>query len=224
MVEEGGGEGGEGPPATSWMTVLVLWVVVSEDGFFTCESTWPKCREGSMISRTRRFSSFISVQRGRVVNIVRSMCALFFNLDSGNGRGERDFRYLWTGLYCTCIGMDTYARYPYMECVYKESRRGEDKRERERGKLPGNPPSALRSQSRCFCTTTTPSPAPRSDSAAWWSWTIKVPPVDGCRATSPREVEKVERSSWANFMFWMRACQKESGRYISTGERGKESK
>lgn len=30
---------------------------------------------------------------------------------------------------------------------------------------------------------------------------MKVPPVEGCRATSPRDVEKVERSSWANFLF-----------------------
>jgi hypothetical protein len=29
--------------------------------------------------------------------------------------------------------------------------------------------------------------------------TIKVPPVDGWRATSPRAVENVERSSWANW-------------------------
>ena len=27
--------------------------------------------------------------------------------------------------------------------------------------------------------------------------TTKTPPVAGCRATSPRETEKVERSSWA---------------------------
>lgn len=34
----------------------------------------------------------------------------------------------------------------------------------------------------------------------WWKIsTMKVPPVEGCRATSPRLVEKVERSSWANF-------------------------
>lgn len=30
---------------------------------------------------------------------------------------------------------------------------------------------------------------------------MKVPPVDGCRATSPRDVENVERSSCANFCF-----------------------
>lgn len=29
--------------------------------------------------------------------------------------------------------------------------------------------------------------------------TIKVPPVEGWRATSPREVENVERSSWAYY-------------------------
>lgn len=34
----------------------------------------------------------------------------------------------------------------------------------------------------------------------WWKMsTMKVPPVEGCRATSPRLVEKVERSSWANY-------------------------
>lgn len=31
--------------------------------------------------------------------------------------------------------------------------------------------------------------------------TTKIPPVDGWRATSPREVEKVERSSWANYLW-----------------------
>lgn len=30
--------------------------------------------------------------------------------------------------------------------------------------------------------------------------TMNVPPVEGCRATSPRPVEKVERSSWA---YWL---------------------
>jgi hypothetical protein len=29
--------------------------------------------------------------------------------------------------------------------------------------------------------------------------TTKTPPVAGCRATSPRAVENVERSSWANY-------------------------
>ena len=28
--------------------------------------------------------------------------------------------------------------------------------------------------------------------------TVKTPPVEGIKATSPREVENVERSSWAN--------------------------
>jgi hypothetical protein len=28
--------------------------------------------------------------------------------------------------------------------------------------------------------------------------TLKTPPVEGCREISPREVEKVWRSSWAN--------------------------
>lgn len=37
-----------------------------------------------------------------------------------------------------------------------------------------------------------------SDDAEWKISTMKVPPVEGCRATSPRPVEKVERSSWAN--------------------------
>lgn len=31
----------------------------------------------------------------------------------------------------------------------------------------------------------------------WMICTTNVPPVEGCRATSPRLVEKVERSSWA---------------------------
>ena len=30
--------------------------------------------------------------------------------------------------------------------------------------------------------------------------TTNVPPVEGWRATSPREVEKVERSSWAYYI------------------------
>ena len=34
--------------------------------------------------------------------------------------------------------------------------------------------------------------------AAWTISTVKTPPVVGIRATSPRDVEKVERSSWAN--------------------------
>lgn len=37
----------------------------------------------------------------------------------------------------------------------------------------------------------------------WKISTMKVPPVEGWRATSPRLVEKVERSSWAN-LFWGR--------------------
>lgn len=36
------------------------------------------------------------------------------------------------------------------------------------------------------------------DGERWWIVTMKVPPVEGWRATSPRERENVERSSWAN--------------------------
>jgi len=32
---------------------------------------------------------------------------------------------------------------------------------------------------------------------------MKTPPVEGTRATSPKEVEKVERSSWANCLGMM---------------------
>lgn len=33
----------------------------------------------------------------------------------------------------------------------------------------------------------------------WYMVTVKMPPVVGIRATSPRSVLKVERSSWANW-------------------------
>lgn len=33
--------------------------------------------------------------------------------------------------------------------------------------------------------------------------TMKVPPVEGWRATSPRERENVERSSWAYFFYFI---------------------
>lgn len=35
----------------------------------------------------------------------------------------------------------------------------------------------------------------------WYMVTVKIPPVVGIRATSPRSVLKVERSSWANWFF-----------------------
>lgn len=37
--------------------------------------------------------------------------------------------------------------------------------------------------------------------AGVWIVTMKVPPVEGWRATSPRERENVERSSWAYFFY-----------------------
>ena len=37
-------------------------------------------------------------------------------------------------------------------------------------------------------------------SVEWRIVTVKIPPVLGRRETSPREVENVERSSWANCM------------------------
>ena len=38
--------------------------------------------------------------------------------------------------------------------------------------------------------------------------------MEGCRATSPREVEKVERSSWANFERERRRLEYEYGKYM----------
>jgi hypothetical protein len=35
--------------------------------------------------------------------------------------------------------------------------------------------------------------------AAVYNCTMNVPPTEGCNAISPREVENVERSSWANY-------------------------
>jgi hypothetical protein len=35
--------------------------------------------------------------------------------------------------------------------------------------------------------------------AAVYNCTTNVPPTEGCNATSPSEVENVERSSWANY-------------------------
>lgn len=62
--------------------------------------------------------------------------------------------------------------------------------------VPGNAPSVFRSQRRvvwvwgCVCWF--------GGWAEWTMSTVKTPPVEGRRETSPREVEKVERSSWAN--------------------------
>ncbi|KUI60104.1 hypothetical protein VP1G_11169 [Cytospora mali] len=54
----------------------------------------------------------------------------------------------------------------------------------------GKPPSVLRSQRvRAWVV--------EFVGEEWKISTMKVPPVLGCRATSPREVENVERSSWA---------------------------
>lgn len=39
--------------------------------------------------------------------------------------------------------------------------------------------------------------------AGVWIVTMKVPPVEGWRATSPRAMENVERSSWAYFFFFL---------------------
>ncbi len=55
----------------------------------------------------------------------------------------------------------------------------------------GNPPSVFRSQR-------IDSLAVKSAAEAWRIVTVKTPPVLGMRHTSPRVVEKVERSSWAN--------------------------
>lgn len=65
----------------------------------------------------------------------------------------------------------------------------------------GNPPSSLRSQRVRFCI------VGEEDEEALGSRknisTTKVPPVDGCRATSPRDVENVESSSCANWREWL---------------------
>lgn len=45
---------------------------------------------------------------------------------------------------------------------------------------------------------------------------MNTPPVDGWRATSPREVEKVDRSSWANFEGLL--CQLKASESIGRGE------
>lgn len=67
--------------------------------------------------------------------------------------------------------------------------------------VPGNPPSALRSQSRVvWVVGRCPLATSRSDCAeAQTMSTVKTPPVAGMSETSPKDVEKVERSSWANW-------------------------
>ena len=60
----------------------------------------------------------------------------------------------------------------------------------------GKPPSVLRSQRVVDWREAVEEED--DDGGRWWIVTMKVPPVEGWRATSPRERENVERSSWAN--------------------------
>ena len=64
--------------------------------------------------------------------------------------------------------------------------------------IPGNPPSRFRSQRRVSCVLTSSFKA--GVAAACQMVTVKTPPVLGIRATSPRSVPNVDRSSWANYI------------------------
>lgn len=63
--------------------------------------------------------------------------------------------------------------------------------------IPGNPPSRFRSQRRVSCVLTSSFKA--GVTAACQMVTVKTPPVLGIRATSPKSVPNVDRSSWANY-------------------------
>ena len=72
--------------------------------------------------------------------------------------------------------------------------------------IPGKPPSVFRSHNLVvpvsrlwvFARVSTLLSSLLVGSRAWMMSTVKTPPVEGIKATSPREVENVERSSWAN--------------------------
>lgn len=76
-----------------------------------------------------------------------------------------------------------------------------------RNNAPGKPPSAFRSHNLVVLVSESwPSAFVSASvssvlvgSAAWTMSTVKTPPVEGIKATSPRDVENVERSSWANW-------------------------
>ena len=76
----------------------------------------------------------------------------------------------------------------------------------DRENIPGKPPSVFRSHNLvvsgsslwvCALVSTLPSSLLGGE-GAWTMSIVKTPPVEGIKATSPREVENVERSSWAN--------------------------
>jgi len=72
----------------------------------------------------------------------------------------------------------------------------------------GKPPSTLRSQRTWLEVVVVPAWG-GGGGAEWVISTTKTPPVEGWRATSPREVEKVDSSSWANLIFI--CCQRNGG-------------
>ena len=73
--------------------------------------------------------------------------------------------------------------------------------------VPGNPPSAFRSHKvtvvgSAYLSSNVPPPVVELDSGDLGTWTrsiVKTPPVVGTRATSPRDVEKVDSSSCPNY-------------------------
>ena len=73
--------------------------------------------------------------------------------------------------------------------------------------IPGKPPSLFRSHSLVACVWLIAVPSPScscggtdaEEGRAVTISTVKTPPVEGRRATSPMAVENVERSSWANY-------------------------
>lgn len=169
-------------------TVLLLVGV----GFVTatlCPSTCPKSREGSITSRTSFLRFLVSALRTAEMDYwVNSLLATTGKLGGVRGGGEllenggekkSDIRKKWTIEY-----------------------------------VPGNPPSTFRSQSRVVCVVggiflsscrgndnTPPSDWVEVCVVGTTAWVIsitKTPPVEGTSATSPSEVENVERSSCAN--------------------------
>lgn len=65
--------------------------------------------------------------------------------------------------------------------------------------IPGNPPFVFLSQITVSFVVVVVSSSGADEE--WYMVTVKIPPVVGIRATSPRSVLKVERSSWANWFF-----------------------
>lgn len=73
--------------------------------------------------------------------------------------------------------------------------------------VPGNPPSAFRSHNLTVVVLTearswdvSVAASGLGDLGIWTRSTVKTPPVEGIKATSPRDVENVERSSCANLI------------------------